>query len=178
MNIKSAFDRLAWRFSSGKAFTPNENDLEALKFIAEWINREKQERVEQNRHFAKMVCSYYGELLISNGWDMDKAEKTIQQILERPLEEWYTKLAMHLNTVAWVEAKDIIGIVDEYEHGRTSDGRMTAEQRANNRKHNIKALEDSGDMILKAVTTWNGQQVTDKLNYFISELLNKYGNTP
>lgn len=178
MNIKSAYDRLAWRFSTGKSFTPNEADKEALKFIAEWINREKQERVFKNRHFAKLVVSYYGELLISNGWDTDKAEKTIQQILSRPLEEWYTKLMTHLNTVSWVQAKDVLGLVDEHNNGRIAKGFMTAEQRVNNRKHNAQVLAESEDVVLKSVTEWDLYKTTDKLNHFISELLNKYGNTP
>lgn len=42
MNLKQAASRLLWRFKSKKAFTPNENDINALNCFLEWINNQKK----------------------------------------------------------------------------------------------------------------------------------------
>lgn len=39
MDIKKAFNRLGWRFSQGKAFKPNQNDVDALNAIIENHNK-------------------------------------------------------------------------------------------------------------------------------------------
>jgi len=53
MIIKN-IQRLSWRLSSKKPFTPNQEDINALNEVIKWINREKEDRMHQNQHFGKI----------------------------------------------------------------------------------------------------------------------------
>lgn len=179
MSLYSDIQRLSWRFSSGKAFTPNEGDVEALNGIIDWVNRQKEESLSQNRYFAKIVVSYYIELLTYYNWDNYAAEKALQEILERPLEEWYVKFQMHMNTKSWVDSSDVLGIVDEWEAARPENGKRRDWKKHHEiKENNRKILLENSSEFLKSINPWKIEEITGKLNHFISELLNIYGSKP
>lgn len=57
-DIKKAAGKLKWRFRKEKGnykpFTPNDNDIEALNCILNWINHQKKETLNNNQLFAKL----------------------------------------------------------------------------------------------------------------------------
>lgn len=62
MNVDESVKRLIWRFSqksngSPKAFTPNQNDLEAVKVVAQWIEAQQQETIREQQLFAKLFVN-------------------------------------------------------------------------------------------------------------------------
>ena len=48
--IERAMEQFAYRLQNGR-YEPNQNDVDAFKFVAEWINREKAKEINQNFKF-------------------------------------------------------------------------------------------------------------------------------
>jgi hypothetical protein len=96
-NIASSFDRLYWRIQNGN-FTPNENDFEALKFITEWVNREKEESITTHQLFAKA----FSMLMLQNinkYNDLDFANTQINRELSYPLSHHFKMFEVHANAI-------------------------------------------------------------------------------
>lgn len=62
MTIEKAFERLYWRFGTKTTFSPNQNDLEALNRIAEYINKLTDEKILQHQLFAKLYTQRLTDL--------------------------------------------------------------------------------------------------------------------
>lgn len=167
MTIEKSIQRLIWRFTNGK-FEPNQNDKESLKFICEWINREKEQRINQNRYFAKIIIyCFIHELNFYN--DKHFSERKIQEILELPLEHWYSEFREHINRHELNIAFNKMGI--EYPYSDKNE----VEQKISLNKQKFKENEEYA---IKSLDKYSQEQVTKRLNIFITELLNKYGNMP
>lgn len=58
-----ALERLAWRFSQGKAFTPNENDINALNTLINAFNEYSTTIQPTSQHFATLYVYAMNQLL-------------------------------------------------------------------------------------------------------------------
>lgn len=171
MSLIKAIQRISWRFSSDKSFEPNEGDVKALNEIIVWVNQEKEERINDNRYFAKMaIYCYIKELEFYS--DNGLAERRIQEVLEKPLEFWYSKFQEEMNRKELNDTLTVLGIEDPW-----SKTKMTLEKIQEDANSNKDLIREHQDKIQKAVLgTWNSSEIIKKLNFFITELLNKHGN--
>lgn len=179
MNIDKAFQRLSWRLSSGK-FEPNQNDVDALTFLADWVNREKEEKINQNRYFGKMVIY---TLIREIEWlkDTKMAESKIHHVLKMPLAYWYDRYRMQRVMRDFQETMDVLGIEHFYaiwdkhkdENGYFDMAKIKPETVSNDELFNRHKSE-----LEKSLTRWEQPEVTTALNHMLSELLNEYGNMP
>lgn len=64
MNISKSIQRLKWRFTSGKQFLPNENDIEALNEIIEYCGIKEKQQLIDNQLFGKMYIYLYWQFMI------------------------------------------------------------------------------------------------------------------
>ena len=78
MKLKDAIQRMQWRFSNGKQFTPNQNEL-----------------------FAKLYVRMLTDYLTCLNNDVDASQKAISQTLNKPLEALYLEFKNRFNTYAF-----------------------------------------------------------------------------
>lgn len=178
MSLIKNIQRLSWRFSSGKSFEPNDNDINALNDIIDWINKEKEQRINDNRYFAKIVIyCYINELRFYK--DNRLSENKIQEILDKPLPYWYEEYQKEINRKELNETIEILNINDPWETFKSNDGSIDVKKIEEATKANNDLIKTHQNEIIKAFNGfWELEDVTGKLNYFISELLTIHGNKP
>lgn len=102
-DLKKAVGKLKWRFrkddkNNFKSFTPNQNDVEALNCIMNWINNQKKETLNDNKLFAKLYI-YHLTMNIRH-FETTVLEpipqKDLSKILSYPLEHFYKSFEMDL----------------------------------------------------------------------------------
>lgn len=166
-NLKKAIDRIVWRFSSG-TFTPNQNDVEALKFLAEWINREKETELHKNNLFSKMyVYSLKYELQFYK--DLDCSNKQLCDILQLPIQYHYDCFIKALNENELNNYSRKIGLSLKHpaiktESEQQSDERITKENQSELSKYML--------------GVFNEREVYNDLNNQITECINRFKNLP
>lgn len=111
-NTDKALDRLAWRFTSKKPFTPNQNDIDSLNVLISWMNRQQSETIKNNHLFAKLYIynlnqsiRYFEASVFS-----DIPQKELSRILDLPLANFYSAFHKELqsnNVTRVVEDKNI-----------------------------------------------------------------------
>ena len=96
--IKKAIDRIVWRTSNG--WKANENDVEAINFLIDYVNRTTKENVKNNSLIAKLYILAYSEQLKKyNATVFDKIpEKELLRNLDRPIEFFIEDFKNDLNT--------------------------------------------------------------------------------
>ena len=144
MTFDKSVQRLSWQFSRGTSFKPNQNDVDALNTIFEWITSQKEINLLNQQLFAKL----YIERLVreirenkSTVFNVD-IQKEVSRVLSMPIELFYEAFHsdLHNNQVRKV-LKDKL-------------------------KEDI-TFEDMENKYTLEI-------VTDKLNHMITEAINKF----
>lgn len=105
MNIEKNIQRLSWRFSNGKAFKPNQNDIDSLNFIIDWVNRQRSETINNNILYAKLYMYVFADLVRkyeSNFLD-DLMQKELHRIIDTDLNVFYERITSLINDHAQFE---------------------------------------------------------------------------
>lgn len=164
MNIQKAFQRLSWRMSNGK-FEPNQNDVDAIKFLADWINRSKEKQIQEHTIFAKMyVYCFIHELKFYK--DLSFAQKKLSEILSKPLQDIYDDFRRALND-------------DELEkfmkeHGLEKD--FINKEKILEQNNTITKVQKQLKELV--IGKWSSEKVKKSLNNQVTEAINKYKNFP
>lgn len=177
MTIEKAIQRIFWRFGNGK-FEPNQNDIDAITEITHWINREKEKRANENRYFGKMVAWAYLNLLRCHYGGKSKAEREIQEILEKPLEHHYEMIRSEIESIELRMAFDAIGLINAFDCEKREDGFRYLEDIRKQHMNNTDIAKSNQHLLLPALEPLEFSKVSRRMNFFISELLNRYGNKP
>lgn len=101
MKLKESIQRLQWRFSQGKQFTPNQNDIDALNKVIDYINNSVKKEINENELFAKLYVKTLTDYLTCLNNDVDASQKVISQLLNEPLINLYEKFRLRYNTYAF-----------------------------------------------------------------------------
>ena len=114
MTIEKTFE---WLFSRFKAQTikPCSFDIECLKFLAEWVNREKEKNKQDNILFAKLYCYVFMQEILHYK-DINFAQKSMHDLLTMTLPEHYEKFTQKLNDFDFNTYLRSIGINPEEKH--------------------------------------------------------------
>ena len=165
MTIEKAMQRIVWRVSNGN-HTPNQNDVEAVTIVAEWINRQKAQEVQQNRLFAKMyVYCFVNELQFYQ--NIKFAQKKLHEICQTPLIQLYNDFKNKFNEIELLTLKKSLGFCSL--HPLT----MTNEQ---NQK-DADLINENSEVIQKYIFgIWTAEKIENGLNNQISEAINHYKN--
>lgn len=178
MNLIQAIKRLSFTTSNGNK--ANDSDVDALNVIIQWINNEKEKRINENRYFGKMVIyTYLREL--DHFQDSNLAERKIHDILERPLEYWYDRIRLNF---IMRELEITYGVL-----GFENTAEIWDKHKGNNSYFNMdsirtdvlesnEVLKKNKDELIKSLLTWPQKEINAKMNLFITELLNEHGNKP
>jgi hypothetical protein len=165
MTIEKAMQRIVWRVSNG-THTPNQNDIEAVTIVAEWINRQKAQEIQQNRIFAKMyVYCFINELQFYQ--NLKFAQKKLHEILKTPLIQLYEKFKDKLNNVEYNSLTKSLGLCNLHPLV------MTQEQKD---KEAVLTKDNFEDIQNHLLGIWTSEKVEKGLTNIISEAINHYKN--
>lgn len=178
MNLIKNIQRISWRLSSGKQFTPNDSDIDAFNEIITWINKEKEDRINQNRYFAKIVVyAYINELRFYK--ENSFSEKKLQEVLGKPLEFWYEEFKKEMNQKELNETLSFLGITDQWESNKNESKLFDINKIRQDAKNNEELIKEHKELLTKAVLgVWDIEDISNKLNFYITELLTNYANKP
>ncbi len=160
MTIEKAFEWLFKRFAT-QTIKPCTFDIDSLKFIAEWANREKEKNKQENILFAKLYCYVFIQE-IQHYKDIKFAQKSMHDLLSMPLENHYSLFHLKLNEFDFNQYLKSIGINPEEMHFIENE----------TDKEKIKNAKDFFDNLKK----WSLEKVTKSLNNQITESINRYDN--
>lgn len=171
--IDKPIQRLVWRFSQGKQFTPNQNDIEALNEVIRWVNHEREERLSNNHHFAKLFMFLYNEWTIKYE-DSNFPQTAICKILEMPLSYYYNEYRDTVNMNWFLDWCDAVGMHDSL-NIRKEHKDFTVEYMERMKAENKDICSKiSNDEFIKNQQRYSIEEVSEKLNSIISEALHRY----
>lgn len=87
MTTNQAIKRFHWRLSTGKAYQPNQNDLEAYNVIAEFIEEKQKKEIIDNQLFGRLYIYLFGEFVnYYNSSVMDEIpQKELNKLLTKDM---------------------------------------------------------------------------------------------
>lgn len=102
MNIEKSINRISWRFKNKNVkineskIIINQQDIDAVNFLIDWVNRQKKDELQHNLLFAKIYCyALCHELEFYK--DIKFANKKLQEQLKLPIEQHYENVMESLN---------------------------------------------------------------------------------
>lgn len=169
MTIEKTFEWLFKRMQMPN-IKPCAFDLECLKFLAEWVNREKENELNQNVLFAKLYCHVFIQE-INFYKDFEFAQKSMNDILKHSVESHYDLFTKRLNEYE----------LNRYlvEMGIDPEKRKFDEDGISVPFDGEKLAKAKNDEFMKFVQgTWTYDQTRKSLNAQISESINRFKNLP
>jgi len=160
MTIEQTFDWLFKRFQSPQ-IKPCKFDFDCLTFLAEWVNREKENNKQKNILFAKLYCHVFIQE-INHFKDFEFAQKSMNDILDLSLEKHYIIFAQRLNDFEFNKYLVSIGINPESKHYLVDESE-------------VKKLA-AAEKFFENINKWNVSQVEKSLNAQITESINRFDN--
>ena len=104
MEIDKAVQRLGWRFQQASKrtdlkITLNQNDVDALKTIDQYVVKKQKEQYRDHQLFAKLYINYLTELTEHYGTTLTDPvlRRRIHEILRQPIQQLVRKLVDSLN---------------------------------------------------------------------------------
>lgn len=174
MNIENALNRINWRFTNPNIklneskIVINENDVEAVNFLTNWITQQKSETLQENQLFAKLYC-YCLTHEIEFYKDIKFANRKLQEELAKPINHHYANVSETLNRMELNYFLNSIGIVTDHMKSCLMNEIQQQEQQ--------ELLNNNQKEITKYVLgIWNIDKVFKSLNNTITECLNKFKN--
>jgi hypothetical protein len=163
--IERAMNQFAYRLQNGR-YEPNQNDVDAFKFVAEWINREKEKELKQQVLFAKLFCLVFAQEVKFYDGDFKFAQKKMHEYLKHPIEFYYDIFLKEINDVAMNKYIKSIGISEK----------LLLEE-SEKQKNENKIFEENWSEIERYFNgAFEEEKVYRSLNNTISEFINLYKN--
>ena len=63
MNIDRSLKRLTWRFKTTRPFTPDQEDINALNELIEYVGKKEKQQLIDNQLFGKLYIFVFGEFI-------------------------------------------------------------------------------------------------------------------
>mgnify|MGYP003597311429 CR=1 FL=1 len=166
--IEKAMSHFAYRLQNGR-YEPNQKDLDAFKFMAEWINREKAKQIKEEVLFGKLFCYVFAQEIEFYKGNFSLAQKKIHEYLKHPIEHYYQDFISKANKTALDVYSDSLGLNKKHPSKRTeeeieNDSKIISENQKEMEKYINGIFEDG--------------KVFKSLNNTISEFINVYKSLP
>lgn len=166
MNINDALQRIHWRASAQQNYKPNPKDIEAVNFIVEWVNREKEKSYYTHQLFAKLYVIYFSELLTFFK-DTEEAQKEIHQKLSEPMELHTHNFRKKFNLLHINNAVKKLGLKIDVWYNKTKE----------ERKKEAEILQENQNVFLSQINKWTQEEINSNLENQITEAINRYDKT-
>lgn len=178
MNIEKALNRINWRFKNPQIkineskITINQEDVNAIEFLTNWINNQKKETINQNQLFAKMYC-YCLSNEIEFYKDVKFANIKLQEKLNEPIENHYNKIVKDLNRLELTKYMQSKGIImDNVELMMLNQ----AQQLAQEQKQALILKENEKEVQMYVLGIFKPENVFKSINNQITECINRFKN--
>ncbi len=115
MTPNQALQRILWRFTSGKSFTANDKDIQALNALINFVNDTNSNFARSNVAFTKLFIFSYSILLREFNCSIydTVAEKRLSKLLSAPLDILVKRFTENINSDASTELmKDLEIVLD------------------------------------------------------------------
>jgi hypothetical protein len=164
--IERAMEQFAYRLQNGK-YEPNQNDVDAFKFVAEWINREKVKEINQNLLFAKLFCHVFGQEVEYYKGNFKIAQAKMHEYLKNPIEFYYNRFIDNINRIA----------LNSYSDSLCLSKKIPATRSQQEIDNDSKIISENQEEMLKYLNgVFEEAKTYQSLNNTISEFINKYKN--
>lgn len=174
MTIKKAIDRLIWRFTSGKQFTPNEDDVAHLNRVLQWINDAKDEKIKENQGFAKLYITVFV-------WQLEKyqatpmndfVQKDIHRMLDKPLDYFIKRATEKINEI---ESNNFLKELAKEAGVEVKHPALTSDEEKEKQMEALqKLLEVEGNKERFLSVAWKPEDVEHNLMAMVGEALINY----
>lgn len=163
MTLQQAINRLYFRIENGMP-KANENDLEAVNTIVDWVNEMQKKTIAENIPFTKMyVCLFTNYLVFYK--DLKIAQKELHRVLETPTKQLYYDFLNNLNNQELEMFYENLGI--EVKHPAT--------QSEDEKKDAMQKFQENKELFLKhSFGLREFEEVRQNLNIQVSLAFNKY----
>lgn len=166
--IEKAMEQFAYRLQNGK-YEPNQTDVDAFKFVAEWINREKAKEIRKEVLFGKLFCHVFAQELEYYKGDFKFSQAKMHEYLKHPIEFYYEQFISKINNIALNNYTDSLGLNKKHPATRT-DAEIEADS---------KIISENQEEMMKYVNgVFEDEKVYQSMNNTISEFINLYKNLP
>lgn len=94
MSLSRSISRLKWRFSQGKSFAPNQDDINALNEIMEFCSSKMEETFNDNQLFGKLYCYLFVQFVkyYKTTYDDPIPQKELNKLCDMDLGLLFQKL--------------------------------------------------------------------------------------
>jgi len=167
MTLESCIQRIFWRLGNGN-FTPNQKDVDAMTQITEWINREKEIELDNNRLFAK-IYTYCFMHEIQFYKDIDFAQKKMHELLQQDISDHYDLFSKRLNELKLNLYKKKIGLSDKHPQ-------LMSDEEKSKEEELISA--NQSELSKYFIGIYSDDKIYKSLNNQITEAINNYKNYP
>lgn len=174
MNIETSINRISWRFKNSNIkvneskIIINNTDIEAVDFLVNWVNNQKQQSLLENLLFAK-IYTYALSNELEFYKEISYANRKLQDALRLPIEHHYDTITKELNRIEYNKFCHSVGIITDHMEKMGLNTKQEDEQQALIKKHQ-KELQKF------ILGVWSQEEVYKSLNNQITECVNKFKN--
>ena len=168
MTLNESIKRLRFTFSKGNK--PNQTDVEAFNTMLQWIGREKEEKVNSNRLFAKLYLERLAKEIVFLKGDYQSSMQRIESHLRMPLEMYYKRFSEEMKLNQLTVFSEMLGIQDKPISWMNTEKRAKAKE----------LLKDNHQEFLSVINSdfWSLDKTIPRLNDLITDVINSNENLP
>ncbi len=161
--VSKDIDRLKYTFSKGNKI--NQNDIKALNGIIEYVNLEKERQLNNYQLFAKLYISAFTNEIYKTKGNYQLIADSLRMTLKKPLEGIYNDFHQQMNETEFENISKVLGLSDKHPVLRTDK----------ENESDKKIISENAKDLTKALTHYNKEDVYDRLNSVIINLIEDYG---
>ena len=163
LKLKDALQRIGWRFTQGKPFTPNQNDVDSFNKIVEFVNLSIKETVNENELFSKLyIYCLMNEVMFYK--DIDYANRHLNALIKKPFEYHYEMFKSRLNDTYMQNFSNSIGLNTKHAALQSDDEREADKVLLN---------QHEADYLKHVKGLWSDDEIKDNLDTNICLIINE-----
>lgn len=163
MSIEKAVNRIRWRLN-GNGWKANENDVEAINKIIEYVNCKEKEQFNSHELFSKLYIHVYADFRRKYATPI----KELHQLLEQPLSVHIQRFTSKLNDI------EVENLFDDLKLSKNHPATIPQEIKDKETDVLKEALKDKEVENKLFRNVWSPKRVQELLSTQINNFLNMY----
>ena len=162
MGINKDIDRLKYTFSKGNKI--NQNDIQALNGLIEYVNDQKERELNNHHLFAKVIIYVFKHELIRTDGNYHLSLSTLNSILRIDLDAHFDSFHTEINTIAFNNFCKTIKLSQKHPALLTESEREI--------DHRI--IKENEPQLIKLLDHYKKESVFNRLTDLINGFIEKY----
>jgi len=162
MEIDKAINRLSFLIQKG--YKANNTDADALNSIIDYVNKQREENLNNHEMFAKIYINAFTNDLIRSDGNYQLCADSLRMVLKKPLNSIYDTFHNEINTIEFTKISNKLGICNKHPILKTP------EENASDQK----IIKENAKDLTKALSHYNKKDVYSRLNTLINNLIEDY----